>query len=322
MVVRGSPSVVSSRRSVVGRALRTALMAMLLLTCLGAFALRSAYARANDAALLFSQQLLSLDSSASGAIKGDAYRLNLNEQHVLINSTATPRPLEEVLDYFERQCREHAEGMIDTFANLDGSLRTLVPATGVPGFGTMKRVADHGGLVACMSGDHVLTTEEMASRLEEAVLTGDLGKLGGLRYVAVESAGRGSHVVALWTEGAMNLGKMFPKEGDSPGRDWPETPRPEGSRRLLSAFAEGTSYGVNVYVVDGGPDATRRSVDQRLKTAGWTRFVLPNGVPDDGAGYWRPGASGADLIVAVQDAGRGRSSVSYVYSRMVNATAR
>jgi hypothetical protein len=319
-----TPSPVSPirKRDRAARVIRTLLMAAVLLCGFGLFALRSAYARANDAALIFSQQLLALDSSGAGAVQGEATRLNMNEQQVLVNSTATPRPIREVLDYFEVQCRDHAQGMTGTFAHLDGSLRTMAPSSGASGFGVMKRVAGDKGLVACLSADHALEKEEMAARLEQAVVTGNLGKLGGLRYVAVETAGAGSHVVALWTEGDLNLARMFPKEGDAPGRDWPGTPRPAGSRRLLSAYAEGTSYGVNVYTVPGEAGAVRASIDDDLHRAGWTGFALPKGVPDVGSGYWRPGATGADLVVAVKDAGGGKSSVSYVYSTMVNATAR
>jgi len=293
-------------------------MGAVLLVAFGLFALRSAYGRANDAGMAFSEQLLSLDSSGAGVVGGESYRIRLNGEPVSISSAASMRPLAEVLDYFERECTEHAEGLDQAFSKLDQSVRDLSPGSGGPGFGIMKRVGEHGGFVACFSAGHALSTEETAERLKEAVVSGDLGKLGNFRYVAVEKAGTGSHAVALWTDGAMMLGRMFPKEGDAPGFDWPDAPRPEGSRRFLSAYVEGVGYGVTVYDVGGDLEPVRAGIDGALTHAGWARMPIPKQVPALGAAYFRPSDTGADLVVSARESGQHKTSVSYVYSSLIH----
>jgi hypothetical protein len=305
-----------------GRVVRTMLMGSVLLLCYGVFALRSAYGRANDAGLIFSEQLLSLDSGGSGVVGGESYRIRLNGESVSMSSTASSRPFREVLDYFETQCTEHAEGLDRTFSTFDTSVHDLAPSSGAPGFGVMKRVSGDSGFVACFSASHVLTNEETAARLKEAIVSGDLSKLGDFRYVAIEKAGKGSHAVAMWTDGAMMLGKMFPKQGDAPGFDWPNAPRPDGSRRFLTAYVEGAGYGVTVYQVDGSAESVRAGIDGTLSRVGWSHMALPKQVPAMGTAYYRPGDTGADLVVATHESAAGKTSVSYLYSSMLSTSAR
>jgi hypothetical protein len=301
------------RRGRLLRLLKTGLMASVVIGAFGAVALRAGYARANDAALLFGEQLLSMDQTATGTIDSEAYRLSINLQPVSIASATTLLSQDQVLDYFQHACEEHAGKLDQRFASLRDTVHNLTPSEGAPGYGTVRGMRGSHGFVVCMAPDHALTQEEKFARVKDAAASGDWGKLGDVRYVATEKAGPGTHVVAAWTTGTLRLADMFPKSGDAPGRDWAHAPRPAGARRVMSSFAEGTTYGVNVYEADGAPEVVREGVKRGLESEGWKFLETPKLVPQLGDAY---SVGGDDLVVTVHESRKGKSAVSYVYSTM------
>lgn len=82
-------------------------------------------------------------------------------------------------------------------------------------------------------------SESFAERWRAFAETHDLAALGELRVTWAMQSPIGTRYVAIASDGALDLLKMFPGDGDAPGTDLPELPRPPETRRLLSTFQEG-----------------------------------------------------------------------------------
>jgi hypothetical protein len=126
-------------------------------------------------------------------------------------------------------------------------------------------------------------------------------------------------VIAAWTEGPFRFGALFPKgAGDAPGSDPSGAPRPDGSRRLLTASLESVPYGVRVYDAPGPAADVLAAYDRAMPASGWSPVA---GVADGLARAGRPGRAyareGVDLLVfadvapspAGRDQGDGARSV-------------
>jgi hypothetical protein len=303
------------------RVVRATVAAAAITTCFGFIALRTSYASANDAAMNFGDELLHLgERNPSGEVKDSSYHLNINGQQAETSNGFTTHTMGEVLDYFKKECDEHAQGLVDTFADLDGTLVDMKPVGGAPGFATIRGEKPNEGYVFCASADHELTKQEKLARLRALTTTGDLGSLGDIRYVAVQRVPEGSHVVAAWTHGTFNLYAMFPKDGDAPGEDFPAAPRPDGSRRIFAGLIGGAAYGANVYEVKGEPDAVFAGVDAKLKAAGWKATPIYKRIPQVAHAYSL--GDRLDIVVNVKKARGENSSVAYVLSEMIGTVSR
>ena len=85
----------------------------------------------------------------------------------------------------------------------------------------------------------------------------------------------GSRVVTLWSEGSLDLGRMFPAAGDAPGTDSSVVPRPAGSRRTLSASVEGFPAAIRIYESAASPDELVASAGAALRAAGFVEATSP-----------------------------------------------
>lgn len=84
-------------------------------------------------------------------------------------------------------------------------------------------------------------------RVKRFAETGDLSEFGSLSYVRAERHGDKTLVRSLWSEGRLAMSSLFPAEGDAPGADLRDVPRPRGATRILSARIVGTDRRVVGY---------------------------------------------------------------------------
>jgi len=309
---RTSIAVARARRTLFG-ALRVAVAAGAMVAAFFCVGARVVYGHARDGAMHFGDELLRLaETRATGDLPDDAYRLRINEQSVQIANTATKRPVTAVLDHFEAACREQVGGIEDEMKGLDAALNgdALPPLRGDPGALAVRDQRGDRGFVVCFDPGGPIAHGDLVDRVRRAVRTGDLGAIGGLRYVTAHGEGDATRVVAAWTDGAFDVHAMFPAAGDAPGRDFPGVPRPRGSRRILTAFAEKTSYAVDVYEVAGDADAIRRSTFDDLSRAGLHQVDAPDG---SGVAF---ASDAIDVLVALTPIREGVVGVSYVASSM------
>jgi hypothetical protein len=186
------------------------------------------------------------------ATRQDAPRtLTLNGQALKLSVGSTENSLGEVLDHYEGRCISRDGGLSQqqadayrksSFRLTDRQERLLDT--------TLRQDADDQGFVACLdAGTDQIGWKHWAERLSRFVKTGNVSEVGQLRYVYAHRGKHSTTFVTLWPEGALNVWEMFPNAGDAPGFDLPNVPRPNGSRRLLSARESGFAQSVNVYGV-------------------------------------------------------------------------
>ena len=235
-------------------------------------AARLAYGHAKKVALTTGEDLLRL--TEDGSI-GDGYKLRLNGELVMISSATTSMTSNEVLDRFQGECATAADGISQEFLHLRDSLDvTKAPLhVGFPGIGLTRQSTDKGGFLVCFAAGKAIAQSEGYKRVADFARSGDVGDIGSVRYLAVEALPTGgSHVVALWTEGSFPLQAMFPEQGDAPGTDVPNAARPDGSRRVFSAYAEGAPYGIRVYETQKNGEAILSQYDAAMPALGWTAY--------------------------------------------------
>lgn len=216
-----------------------------------------------------------------GKLERDSYRVRFNGQAMRISSHMTDASIHDVLTAAEDECRAHSGGLEADIAKIP-ALAERLPALALGKmagfvFGTMRHESDEAGYVACIEREGTAGVAGIGDDLRAAVESGDIGKLGTLRYVIAERGPRATktHVLRQWTEGEFNLAKLFPAEGDVAGTDLAEVSRPDGARRILDASVEGAAVGVRVYEAPGTPASILARYDGELAAKGWKNVELP-----------------------------------------------
>jgi hypothetical protein len=178
-------------------------------------------------------------------------------EEVLINgasfflSTGTAAAsVSEVLDQFHAKCQQkngqlHAQWNALT-KHKPSKLPSLLD-------GVFRTETSQVGVVACAeAADGPLPPELLLSRVKAVLASGDISKLGNLRYAYVDrSSEHESMFVAVWSEGPLNFRQMFPAQGDAPGFDPVGIPRAPGTRRVLATEPKTASAGLHVYSAQG-----------------------------------------------------------------------
>lgn len=198
--------------------------------------------------------------------------LFLNGQALKLSVGSTTHSVSQVLDAFEAKCVSRDGRIAETLENkgkLNGKPITKKAARWLDA--TLREGGQEQGFVACLDmGPHTLGPQELVERLTDFTRTGDVSKVGELRYVFVQKGEKKTVFTTLWTEGEFNVAAMFPSLGDAPGYDDPEVPRPTGSRRILSTWEAGHAQALRMYVHPKQKGlALSQSVSQQFKQLNW-----------------------------------------------------
>lgn len=279
----------------------------------GLLAARSAWSDVKDSGLSLGHEL-----GKMGDV-GSKRPLRLNGEPIFVASTTEDMPLHEVLDTAEERCRLDTAGMAREFENLSEAVKTRLPAhlqEGSRRFGVVREERTSRGMVACLArpeGEAKDGIAELSARLADFADSGDLSKLGHLRYIYAETTSSGrTHVVAAWTDGPFNIYHLAPPQGgDAPGNDAREAPRPPKATRLLTADVEGVPYGVRIYDSSSSPDEVIALYDAEMAGRGWKPLY---GVPGDGTSQRAFTRPGVDLMIFAQP-DSGRTTVSVIEMR-------
>jgi hypothetical protein len=200
--------------------------------------------------------------------------------------------------------------MAGEFAHLPDAVQPgAQPANvGFPGAGVLRNGNDEAGTVACFALGKAVSKAEIFGRIGEFAHTGDLGRIGLVRHLTVRKTEYGSHVAAMWTEGSLDVSKMFPDHGDAPGSDVEAAIRPPSSRRLFTAYAEGAPYALRVYESNAAPESVFTAYAAEMPRLGWKASErVAKETPDT-----RHFARGeTDLLVSTQQ-NQGKTLVSVV----------
>jgi hypothetical protein len=178
--------------------------------------------------------------------------LHLNGQALGFESGSSHKSPAEVLDYYQARCAEAGGHFADLVREVDNA-----PSMDERGWtlldGTLRESNERGGYVACFDmGGQSVGIQGLVNRISSFVATGDLSRVGGFRYVFVQPGESDTtHFVTFHTDEGFNVYEMFPRSGDAPGVDIEGMPRPEATRRLMSAWEQGDPHLMNVYSVEG-----------------------------------------------------------------------
>ncbi|MBX3204908.1 MAG: hypothetical protein KF764_07555 [Labilithrix sp.] len=291
------------------RQVRLAAYALVVFGALALIAARSVYADVREVGLGVGHQLAALED-----LTGGAYVVHINGAEVRWASARTDQSVMAVLDRYEEHCRRSPSSLGAALEDIPRALEDRVPGPkSDPARAGIFRDADEGrGMVACFvregaSGD----IEEVRAALEALARTGDLASLGRFRYVFAERSPRGdTRVVTLWAEGSLDLGRMFPAEGDAPGTDSRLVPRPAGSRRTLSASIAGFPAAVRIYESDAAPAELVANAGRALRAAGFEPASSPGAGGESARAAWVR-RDGAEVILTASSRER-RSVLSVV----------
>lgn len=250
---------------------------MIVLLCLGSWlAFTRTQAQLGDNLLGIGESLMEF---ADPVHSSGPRALSINGEVVNLTSGSSEEDLMDVLDAFEEVClRQDAEfrTQIDEFyrEHPDARHRSLMerfrPAIRRMGEGAN---GSRRGTVGCLDlGTERRTASEILDAAHEFNETGDLSRLGNIRYLFAQDADGGrTHYVALWTEGEFHIRNVLPGDSDAPGAELPGIPRAPDARRSLSAFEVGRD---DRFVMYEGSSMTEWELEHFYRTslaeAGWT----------------------------------------------------
>ncbi|QQR90967.1 MAG: hypothetical protein IPJ88_04345 [Myxococcales bacterium] len=186
----------------------------------------------------------------------------INGQSIKLSVGTTNDSVNQVLDQFEDRCAKH-----------DGRLNERLDKTPYSKLfdSTLRHDSEKRGYVACFDfGEGELDVKELSKRLNRFAESGNISEVGEFRYFYVERGKEKTLFANLWSEGSLNIFEMFPNQGDAPGFDLPDVPRPGGSRRLISAKEVGHPQTLAIY---GGAKQNGRELfrfyQKVLAKSGW-----------------------------------------------------
>ncbi len=248
--------------------LRVVAYAVVLCTAVGLIAANSAYGDIKDGALEIGAELGKL-----GDI-GTKTPIVLNGQPIYVGSQVLDMSVSEALDRAETLCRGGSPAHPGKAApSLDGEEAAF--DTGQPGMGLLREERDGRGVVLCFAPSEKAPPpdgiEERLSRWLSFFASGDLDRLGNLRYMFAKETDSGrTHLVRVWTDEPFNLYAFTsPTGGDAPGSDPADMPRPQDSRRLLSATVSTAVYATRVYESKATPAQIAAAYDEQMPARGW-----------------------------------------------------
>lgn len=211
-------------------------------------------------------------------VLGEPQPIDFNGQRAFIASHVSEQSISEVFDRYERRCLRNTRelgGQPDPETRLE---RLLDVGSVLPRLLTHRAENERAGQLACISPNRSLTgAADLMKSLTGAIDSGDLERLGELRYVRAESLpdDAGTHVLTVWTEGPFNLRQALPTtRRDAGGRDPDFAPRPPRSTRTLSAQIPSRSYEVYGYSSELSKAELLRHYATEMPRRGWQPLSL------------------------------------------------
>jgi hypothetical protein len=212
-------------------------------------------------------------------LTGGAYRILVNGAEVHWASGRTEQDVAAVLDRYEALCETSPSALGAALVDVPRAVEerlppgTIPPANDPARSGVFRAEQDGRGMVACFvrrGGSVGGELDEVRRSLEAIARAGDLASLGRFRYVFAERSARGgTRVITLWSDGSLDVGRMFPASGDAPGTDSSVLPRPSGSRRTLSAAVVGFPAAIRIYESTTPPADLLANASTSLRAAGF-----------------------------------------------------
>ena len=268
-------------------------------------AARAGYAKANEAALEFGEQLSGLEDLTRGA---NVVLVNGERFHRVI--AFVDESLGSVLDRIQKDC-ERTPGLLGQVGSEAARSYPQVldkyPLSPHLLRGIVRHQEERRGMVACFTDAKSSGLGGLADAAKRFAKTSNLGEFGHFRYAFARRTDDGAtQVTTLWADTELNLSSMFPAQGDAAGADSEVLPRPATSRRVLAASVEGEPYALRLYDTAEGAASVQRFYEDWLRKRGWT---FAGKAKEGGFSYLRP--DGYQVIVTLSER-KGRTAVGLV----------
>lgn len=214
-----------------------------------------------------------------GAIRQDETRVvMINGEQLQFSTGVTTHTVGEVLDNFETVCEAHDGGVVERFARLPERLQGRRMTHFRP---ILRGEGADGGYVVCldMNQDDV-TFNELRSRFERFERSSDIHDVGDLRYVFAQQTDDPAvrRFLTFWTDGSFRFRSLMSGDGDAPGTDLTDVPRPPGAHRAISASEAGQTEAAVLYT---GSTMTEWELEafyqHELAQSGWQLTAIPEG---------------------------------------------
>lgn len=258
-------------------AVRVQLYFLALAAVLASVSLVRAYDRAEHTLGELGLELLSgLDNLEQGV-----EQVELNGAAFSFAATALPSQPDALIAEFEARCARSQGSIEADLAPLVAEAKRqghAIPSRDLARWLTRSErttsgQSAHGSCFVRPSGE---PSGSLWTRGKRLVETGNLGALGGFRYVRADRAEHGTltRVLAVATDAALDVDAMLPETGDARGRDPEVTARPPASVRKFSARVVRSGQGAYVYESTLDRDALLRHYDTHGAGPGLAQVAL------------------------------------------------
>lgn len=263
------------------KVLRLVAYAVFVCTVVAVLAFRSSYASMKQNALELGDELGKLGDV------GKRMPILLNGQRIHVASSVMEMSVAETLDRAETLCEKGAampwtSDPGSSPAELLDTATTELATGKSPARWLMRQEESGRGVVLCFAPpegqEHEDGIRDRVRRVMNFLTTGDLEAIGRLRYLYARETDSGrTQLIGVWTDGPFNFYAMAPQgDGDTPGSDPQDAPRPPDSVRLLSATIEVAPYAVRIYETPHTPSDVAAAYDRQMPELGW-RLLVPDG---------------------------------------------
>ncbi|MFZ5896379.1 MAG: hypothetical protein ACOY0T_35320 [Myxococcota bacterium] len=244
-----------------------AVIGAVLLLATGTYA---AYRAKDSATQLGAQILNSVDVSSGEAIEFNGARFYFSANVVNDSVHSVVERAEKICD---QENKDLANELTPALSRLPESAlggQKLMPSKLLT---LQSEGSSSVGEVGCFRRRHG-NASRFLDRVKRFAETLDFSELGSLSYVRAERYGDKTLVRTLWSEGPLSLKNVFPAEGDAPGEDLRDIPRPSGATRILSARIVGTERRVVGYDTTLPLARLNDFYASELRSSGWKELDL------------------------------------------------
>jgi hypothetical protein len=192
--------------------------------------------------------------SGLGGLRAGVEEVELNGQRFTFGAAASPQDPDALVTQFESECGEASGSLADDLTPLLEEAKKKghkLPERDASLLSTMVERADDGSAAhsACFVRPEDKQSGSIWQRVKKLADTGKLGALGAFRYLRASKV-RGSNltrVLAISSNGDLDIDAMMPDEGDARGSDPRVASRPPEATRVFSARVVGSGQGAYMY---------------------------------------------------------------------------
>ena len=259
----------------------------------GAVTLHNARAAYREQSLELGQDLMPLAS-----LFDETHTFTMNGQKVHVSTSRSEDSLGRVLDRVEENCRENGDegaAVLHDMPTVDDVKDHKVDVLPI-----LRHENPKSGVVICFVHGEKMAGPTLNERLQAFVETGDMGKVGKVRYVYAALGKHGTSVITVWTDDTFDVMALVPADGvDAKGEDPRDIPRPASTTRFVTVGDDKgglRSYG---YVSHDAPAKVTADYDLAMKQQGW-KLVHASQDDKDGARSLAYARDGKQAFVSVR----------------------